>query len=63
MTAGDAARLFLDKAREDEAVLLKLAPDPDISDEPVGFHARATGDGETPQSGARPRRGRHSAHP
>lgn len=37
---GDEARILLGKATDDEIVLGKLAPDPEIADGAVGFHAQ-----------------------
>ena len=40
MTSRDHARLLLSKARDDAAVVGKLASDPEIADSVVGFHVQ-----------------------
>lgn len=40
MSALEYARLLMAKSRQDELVVEKLAGDPDVSDEVLGFHAQ-----------------------
>jgi len=40
MKQPELVRLLLHKARQDEAVLAKLAADPELDDETLGFHAQ-----------------------
>lgn len=40
MRPRDLARVFLEKAAQDEVVLAKFTDDPEVADEVIGFHAQ-----------------------
>jgi hypothetical protein len=57
---GDVAARFVRKARSDEIALDKLADDPDVPDDLIGFHAQQALEKllfrSTPGTGAAPRK-------